>query len=173
MPPTEKGLLAMCDRVIASFTARDGLGEGDVTAIARALKSRLPTPPTAPIGEVAEIAGAALVVKYDQNISLLHPLSRTRIDRIAKKYDEASQRHGVTETFMAVYNECVLQGELEALNRKDIPLLALLRSPARVTREEIAAVVPKLRKPLLFRSIVVEDTRTIDAIMALLQREGG
>lgn len=57
--------------------------------------------------DAAARATTAVVVKYDPDHSLLHPLNASFLNDIGQKYLEASQRSGWTETWMAVYNECV------------------------------------------------------------------
>lgn len=55
--------------------------------------------------------GFAIVVAYDSQRSIRHPLGQIALDAIGKVFEDASRKHGHTETWMAVYNECVRQGE--------------------------------------------------------------
>lgn len=55
--------------------------------------------------------GFAIVVAYDPQRSIRHPLGQMELDAIDKTFHAAHQKHGWNETWMAVYNECVRQGE--------------------------------------------------------------
>jgi hypothetical protein len=56
--------------------------------------------------------GLALVAAYNPDRSMLHPMDSENIRAIGEMYDRAHCRHGYSETWMAVYNECIRQGKI-------------------------------------------------------------
>lgn len=62
------------------------------------------------------------VPAYDPEATLAHPLAPKHLQAIVHAYDAARAKHGCYETWLAVYNECIRQGELaieEAKRQED------------------------------------------------------
>ncbi len=61
--------------------------------------------------EALKKEGYAVVAAYNPDRSMLHPMPHDSLQAIGDAYDQARCAHGFYETWMAVYNECVRQGQ--------------------------------------------------------------